>query len=825
MMLVAVVVVAASSGGASDALSGTASQPGGEEPPAAPACTAGNLMTFENNNQYPIFLGEFAGNPADIVVPPQGWDMGSGSKVSLCIPPPFPSGRFWARTECDFEDLYQSGPATGSTRQNSFTTCNQDTDCASLIGTTGNTYDCLGGVCMVDCSSISSDKAAAFCQGQMGIPGNTDALCSNNTGGSFDVCTYGAGVVCKTGDCNGLYQCGGIWTNGGTQTSTSATGLAPATLFEPTSTSAQVVNYDISNVSGYNTEIRVKVTPQLAANLGVPNNCYEPKCVIDLNQSCPQNLEVTEAPTAAGPIDCGGGSGLFCQSGACEPCSAPGAQSCDVNNEMTCVIGCNDPGDQCAAASSTIQSLLGCNISVANPGVTPIFDKSTYDDMYQASNQSLKVDTDKSHKGTAMSSQNQGNPTCWTDPSFADADIDCTPDQVCDTTDFSTLGFPAGVGVCVYKKKDTPPGDTGGLAAQTNCTSTSDKGAACGGYSNYPSALGYTCQQVTITAGNHNSSTFACLPAFGTGTVAGLGEYETITSGSGAPLYTGSGSEMNPEWLAAAQWAAGNGTTAGPRAFYEYFSKACPHAYGWTYDDNAGGLACNTTPPAGNKQNVNITIKFGPEEETPSPTATATATASPTATATASSTATPTASSTATATATGSATASATATITATATTTATSTASPTPTTTASPSSTATPRCLPDAFLTTNPAGTLPFGVVTVGNSSTASLVVTNNEPAGALTLSTKIKNRNAEDFALIGGSCTTIAKLKAGDTCKYKLKFTPRQQDLGLGVSTDFVITGRFNSGVCPAGDIQGATVTLAGTVPASSPQSDDAR
>ena len=70
---------------------------------------------------------------------------------------------------------------------------------------------------------------------------------------------------------------------------------------------------------------------------------------------------------------------------------------------------------------------------------------------------------------------------------------------------------------------------------------------------------------------------------------------------------------MNPEWLAASKWATGNGTTPG-RPFYEHFSKACPHAYAWTYDDNAGGFACNSIAPGGKSQNVNFTIEFGPEK-------------------------------------------------------------------------------------------------------------------------------------------------------------------------------------------------------------------
>ena len=617
MMLVAVAMLTAYDSG------------GGSNAKATPSeCTAGNRFTLVNNNKYPIWLGEFAGNPAKIVVPPMGnWKMEAGSTVDLCTTPPFASGRFWARTECDFEHLYQSGPATETTRLNPFTTCTKDTDCPTNLPD-GVKYDCLGGVCMIDCTGKASN-GDTFCRGDIGIPpASTEAICTNNTGGNFSVCTYGSGIVCKTGDCAGLYQCEGLWTNAGITKTRIVGGVAPASLFEPTANSITDVNYDVSNVSGYNTEIRVTVSPQPPANVGFPNNCYEPKCVSDLNESCPLNLQVTEAPTTTkGPVKCE--SGLYCQSGACEQCQAGSGQSCDADHEKTCVIGCNDPGDQCASPRANAKN-LNCATAIPSPiDSTWKADGSTYYDMYQAANKSGKVDMVMAHLGTALSSQNQGNPTCWTDPDFvSDANVDCTPDQICDTKDFSGLKFPAGVGVCVYKMDANPPGNKGGLAPQIHCGAPADPGAAgdaCGGYYTvptgntpplFPEALGYTCHAVKITVDEYKSeSALACLPAFGTGTVVGLGTYETpiaVTPPS-APLYTGTGSEMNPEWLAAAQWATGNGTTPG-LPFYEHFSKACPHAYAWTYDDNAGGFACNSTAPGGKSQNVNFTIKFGPKK-------------------------------------------------------------------------------------------------------------------------------------------------------------------------------------------------------------------
>src|SRR5271154_1822705 len=838
-----------------------------EKAKASPSaqCTAGNLFTLENRNNYPIWLGETV-DSKNIVEPALGWKLEAGSSASLCTTPPFTTGRFWARTECDFDDLYQSGAATGSTRANPFTKCSADTDCSGL---TGNTYDCIGGVCMVDCSGQGS-SGDTFCQGQMGIPGDQTAICTNNEPGSKYVCSYNSGVVCKTGDCARLYQCQGTWTNGGVGTPWIVSGNAPATLFEPTSDSLTSVNYDVSNVGGYNDEIRVTVSPQLKPDAQAPNNCYEPACVSDLNQSCPLNLQITEAPTTTvGPVKCGGGAGLYCNSGACEPCTSGSGQSCDAGNSMTCVIGCNDPGDQCALNPANAAN-LDCSTVIPNPsGGGWTADGSTYDDMYEAANKSDNVD---SHTGTALSSQNQGNPTCWKDTAFVnDPDVDCAPDQVCDTLDASTLGSPTGVGICVYQKTLTPPGDTGGLSPQTNCSAQGD---ACGGYYNagYSAALGYTCNDVTITKGGYKKAAAkACVPAFDPATV-GLGDYETTTIPPMTPLYTGTGSELNPEWLAAAQWATGNGTTAG-KPFYEFFSKACPHAYAWTYDDNAGGLACDTsTTSGGSNQTVNFTVKFGPGSGPPAPsvTPTATPTASPTATATA--TATVTATGTATATATATATSSATATptvtatatptatstsatstptVTATATATATGTATPTatatatgtatptvtptatvtstptatstatPTTTATPTATptGTPGCTPDfVYLTTNPAGTLAFGDVPPKGSVRMSLMVTNGEPSATLKLSEKIQTADAKDFSVVGGSCTTTKKkLKAGETCTYKIKLKGNKSDQGDAVNTDFVVTGMFNPGVCPAGDVQTVTVTLAGLVNAT--------
>jgi hypothetical protein len=91
-------------------------------------------------------------------------------------------------------------------------------------------------------------------------------------------------------------------------------------------------------------------------------------------------------------------------------------------------------------------------------------------------------------------------------------------------------------------------------------------------------------------------------------------------------------------------------------------------------------------------------------------------------------------------------------------------------------------------------------------------LQVTNNEPAGSLKLSEKISGGNARDFSVVGGSCTTINRLKAGQTCTYQVRLKARKKSLG-GVASNLTITGAFKSGVCP-GKVQSQMVTLAGFV-----------
>ncbi|MHB8383884.1 MAG: hypothetical protein ACYDC3_16270 [Candidatus Binataceae bacterium] len=147
--------------------------------------------------------------------------------------------------------------------------------------------------------------------------------------------------------------------------------------------------------------------------------------------------------------------------------------------------------------------------------------------------------------------------------------------------------FPIGVGVCA----------TGGtFAQQINCITQSDVGKSCGGYSGdgYPNALGYTC--ISTGAG---TNAVACVPAWNP-PVSGLG---TSESASGQPdLLTGVGSFVNLDWLTASTQAGGGATP-----YYKSFANACPHEYGFSYDDIAGDMTCTSGGP-----NINFTLTFGP---------------------------------------------------------------------------------------------------------------------------------------------------------------------------------------------------------------------
>ena len=615
--------------------------------------------------------------------------------------------------------------------------------------------DCFGGRCVPDCNKPNNTDA--YCQSQ--FPGNpSNAIC-------FDSKYCLVTPICATGDCNGQYSC----TTSSKKTITRIGPSGPTSLFEPTvDQNDNLTYYDVSLASGYNVPIEVK--------LSVPpsGTCQGSKCVSDLLTTCAAALQITTPPSATvGPIPCG--AGLFCQSGAC------------VNN--TCVIGCNDPGDQCTSIDpncttpSNDGALQCCSAVPSGSGFTA--DGADYVDMYLVKNYSGVIDNANQYQ--TMISSNGGTPVCW-------GNLDCAPGQTCEMG--VVPGFPADVGIC------NVAGKCGAAAV----------GQPCGEYLGNDGGLayGYTC--VSTTSADVPT---ACVPPISTENV-GLG---TFTS----PFYSGEGGLLNPEWQAAAKVAGGG------KPFYQTITEACPNQYPFQYDDNSGGFNCT--------QNVNYTVIFGlisgspTATATPTATPTATATSSATATATSSVTSTPTATATASVTATATATSSATptatatgatstatptATATATITATATSTGTPTATSTATPtpSGTATPRCSPSfLYLTTTPAGTLAFGDAAEGHPIAKTLEVMSSAPVALLGLSTAITGSDAKDFAVTGGSCTTISRLKAGGTCKYTVTLKAKSRFIGA-VNANLEITAMFRPGVCPVGDVQNVGVTLAGNV-----------
>ena len=257
-------------------VSRTSSPPVGGSGPTSAECSTGDLYTFKNNNAYPVWLAEAYQGGGDlnsnIILPPENnWMMATGTSVDLCMPAGW-SGRFWPRTECNFTTAYSNDPG--------YKSCTAASQC-------GSGHVCFGGKCMLDCTSGKTP----FCQGETGL-NNQNAVCvESGYAGAAHFCSYPQGTVCKTGDCQGLYQCYGQWDANAARYGASG----PVALFEPTSNSVTDVNYDISLVSGYNSQIQVM--PSVPVPPDHPATCYAPGCTSDLNQGCPANLEVTEAPT------------------------------------------------------------------------------------------------------------------------------------------------------------------------------------------------------------------------------------------------------------------------------------------------------------------------------------------------------------------------------------------------------------------------------------------------------------------------------------------------------------------------------------------------
>ena len=120
------------------------------------------------------------------------------TSLVLCMPAGW-SGRFWARTECDFGLFSTTGAFQGLHRHRRLRR--------------GPGTICVGGKCLLDCST----GGTPFCQGGSGL-NNANACCYGISGAN--VCSFPGGTVCKTGDCSGLYQCTGVWDDSGTRSFT-----------------------------------------------------------------------------------------------------------------------------------------------------------------------------------------------------------------------------------------------------------------------------------------------------------------------------------------------------------------------------------------------------------------------------------------------------------------------------------------------------------------------------------------------------------------------------------------------------------------------------
>jgi hypothetical protein len=764
-------------------------------------------MTFKNQNPYPVWLGYNAG--AGTIAPPlgpggKGYNLQilANSQTQVCTSSDVASGSFWARTECHFKD-FEADP--------DYVACNTSADC-------GSSHVCLGGRCLIDCSTPPPSGTGSVNGTNGNCSGLANSVCvaaakssaGNYTLGSY--CGFSNGV-CATGDCgSGQWQCQGSWDNSseGSGTLTILDGPAPpVSQFELTDAGTNTT-YDVSNVAGYNTAVGYTVPT------APPISCqYSPVgCVSDLNTSCPSLLQVTEAPTSTGtgPISCG--TGTHCRSGACVSCPT-GSENCVSNN--TCVIGCTAPS-KCAnaSASSSLQTL--CTTQIAGGagntftlnGTTYTADGAEFQDMFGNVNTSGKIGF--GNQGATMIDLDGGTFLCW-------GDKDCPPTDNCLLGSANGIAnFPSYVGICVNSSSGE-----GDQPAPLNCTSSdTPTGQDCGQYN----GLGaFTCVAANTTQKD------ACVPNFDPA-IVGFGTFD-------APYYTGVGGFPNPEWVYAALVVSGGSQTDpwGTTPFYQTFSEACPYEYQYPYDDKAGSFTCQTDITSA------VTVTFGLSGPTTTATPTATATSSATATATATSTSsststlTPTATATATATPTGTSSATPTATPTATATSTATltptatatmtasatSSATPTstPTMTPSPTGTATPNCNLNFDLTTNPPGTLAFGDVSANVPVTLPLTVTNEAslpfPVGTLSLSWKIqnvvKNGGASDFNVTGGSCKKNPKLKNDSSCTYTVRLKAKKSNEGEAVNAQLLISGQFVGKVCP-GHKQSVPVTLAGSV-----------
>ena len=267
--------------------------------------------------------------------------------------------------------------------------------------------------------------------------------------------------------------------------------------------------------------------------------------------------------------------------------------------------------------------------------------------------------------------------------------------------------------------------------------------------------------------------------------------------------------------------------------YAKIFKAACPSAYSHPYDDASSTFHC-TQSAIGFSSGTNNTnpvdslayqITFCPAGSSPSPTATATPVATPTSTRVVRPTATPTPTATATPTASQTARRTPTPKPTPTATPTATATSRRTPTATATgrktPTPTPTPTTCPfNAYLSTNPAGTLAFGTIEAGTTEMLPLQTLNglSETLSLTVQKTNAPGTNQAKYFHINrgakaGTCTKDPMLGGDGSCNYNITFEP-PQNIATSYAALLLIDGTFKEGnmTCK----QSTSVTLAGATSA---------
>ena len=450
--------------------------------------------------------------------------------------------------------------------------CTTSNQCAANQSCNSN------GLCT--CAS-NSDCRGATCQA--GVCANSVTLSlgqgwSGRFWGRTGCAGTGASLTCGTGDCAGQLDCNA---NGGRSANT-------ATLFEPTLAAANGIDfYDVSVASGYNLQLKVTAIPPSDFPVWKPNTNFAGATSIiqavngvsfrfyanpgGISGATPPPWPSTIYATVQDNQIVWQNFGGLCGTAGCSSdlnLTCPNSLKQRANDGT--VIGCNNPCNVCTGNSNAPG--LNCLTTVSTNG--------TFQDMYCCKN--LAQNT-----GISMQSGLGGSAICF-NSSDCPVGTTCAVNPVLE----NPLTLP-DAGVCVPAE---PKGCTPGSA-----------GAKC---SDFP-FVNYTCNNVT--SGNQP----VCLPP----TTTGLGvtypnpvTHCTTTSdcvNNGAcvnnvcqptAVYTGTCGLFNADWVAAGRQAGTNG-----QPYYQIFRNACPTAYAWQFDDDAGTYVCNNTA-----QPTNYVVTFCP---------------------------------------------------------------------------------------------------------------------------------------------------------------------------------------------------------------------